>query len=153
MGTGHGRATSRAWAVLLTDGTAVEYAPEVYTSRALAIQEAERWAWFSSKRGAVPVHRPSSARWQVGTRDVLVIEVDLPGSGLATGVWVVGVWSTGYQPEQVVVVRDRQSALAWLRRRGLTGRKDVDSGPWHAIARGDEGTSGFIAAHRAKWVK
>ena len=61
--------------MLITDGTIVEFPPEVYSSRVRARLEAERWAWVLLGGGWVDVLIFFSDRWQIGDRDVWLVIV------------------------------------------------------------------------------
>jgi hypothetical protein len=61
--------------LFVTDGFAVEYAPELYLDAGDAIREADRWAWFLGEYGAWPVRQSSADVRQVGIHDVRLVHV------------------------------------------------------------------------------
>ena len=87
---------SLAYVVLITDGTIVEYPPEIYVSEERAQLEAERWAWVLSGGGWADVLSPFPGRWEVGERDVRLVEVSGLDPNPAT--WVGTYWTEDGYP-------------------------------------------------------
>jgi hypothetical protein len=77
------------WIVLVSDGTRIEYPPEVFAKESTARREAYRWAWSMSGSGT-PSRMRSSVGWSAGIRDVLVIPAGLEGSA-PDKCWVVAI--------------------------------------------------------------
>ena len=109
------------WIVLVSDGTRIEYPPEVFARESAARGEAYRWAWSMSGSGA-PFRMRSSIGWSAGIRDVLVIPAQFEGSS-PDRCWVVAF---GRGPiaggADVEIASHRRAALesvaAWAEARG-----------------------------------
>ena len=86
------------YAVLVTDGVALEYPPELYETEPQATFEAERWAWVLSGTGWLEVERPFDGRWRVGDRDVRLLRVATVGMS-GRGYWVGQYWATDGVPD------------------------------------------------------
>ncbi len=65
------------YAIIVTDGVALEYPPELYETHARARLEAERWAWILSGTGWLEVDNPFEGRRRVADRDVRLVLVTL----------------------------------------------------------------------------
>jgi hypothetical protein len=147
--------STREWVVLVTDGTVIEYPPEVYHSRERALLEAERWAWLLSGEGALDIERPFEGRWQVRDRDVRLVEVERHG-GLVGLPWVGTYWTRSGPPDPEALLLDGEAdARAWVRQPpspGLDAPQTFDT-PWLTVAiyviRGEEE---YAVAHLAKVV-
>jgi hypothetical protein len=144
---------ARSWALLVTDGTVIEFAPELYPSREEAHLEARRWAWVLSAGTDIEVLRPFQDRLEVGIHDVRVVEVEQPGG--TSRPWIGTFWtSDGYPEPEAVVFRDRSDAEQWVLS-PLDGipPESVNRSPWHVSAtflvRGEEA---YAVAHLAKVV-
>ncbi len=104
---------STACVVLITDGTIVEFPPEVYSSRVRARLEAERWAWVLSGGGWADVSIPFPDRWQIGDRDVRLVIV--PGQKYTSDTWVGTYWTEdGYPDPEAILLDGRDTAQAWV---------------------------------------
>jgi hypothetical protein len=68
--------------LLITDGRDVEYAPELYLDRLLAMEEAVRWAWFLGEYGSWPVKSTARERWQVGIHEILLMSAHCPAGAV-----------------------------------------------------------------------
>ena len=143
----------RSWVILVTDGTAIEFAPELYASHEHATDEAHRWAWLLSADGAAEIHEPFDGRIRVGIRDIRVVEV--VGGSRAVDPWVGTYWtSDGYPDPEAVLLFGRADAEAWATSPidGLAPTS-VETSPWHIAAtflsRGEEA---YAVAHLAKEV-
>ncbi|HET9672037.1 MAG TPA: hypothetical protein VFQ40_04230 [Actinomycetota bacterium] len=96
------------WIVFVTDGVVIEYAPEAYPTRDLAVDEARRWAWILSGMGWLPIEEPFPDRWSVGDRDVRLVPVT------GEGMWVGTFWTwDGYPDPEAILFRGRDEARAW----------------------------------------
>src|SRR5262245_5717311 len=133
----------RLWVVLVTDGTVIEFAPEIYSSREQALDEGHRWGWMLSADGSVEIVEPFEGRLQVGIRDVRIVEVERPPHTDAD-LWVGCFWTTdGYPDPEAVVLTGQDEAGAWVKSpvRGH-GPTAESSTPWHVAAtfliRGEE---------------
>lgn len=101
------------WAVLVTDGTVIEFPPELYVSRERAVSEARRWAWLLSARGQTDVRVPFDGRWEAGFRDIRLVPI--PGSGTGSrDTWVGTFWARdGYPDPEAVLLDGRAAAVEW----------------------------------------
>jgi hypothetical protein len=64
--------------LFVTDGRAVEYAPELYFDRAGAAQEADRWAWFLGEYGEWPIRWAAIDVRIVGIHEIRLVQVRCP---------------------------------------------------------------------------
>lgn len=144
------------WVVLVTDGTAIEFAPELYRSRPHAESEARRWAWIVSSDELVDVRQQSSDRFEVGIRDVCIIAAGIRGDSVPQEPWVGAEWTLGSYPmSRAAVFGGRSEAEAWL-----SSRSDVpghvlqlEANEWHiAVRHVTGGTEAHAVASRAKYV-
>jgi hypothetical protein len=142
------------WALLITDGTVVEFAPELYSSRNIAVDEARRWAWLLSAEGGVEITEPFDGRIRVGIRDVRIVEIGTPDQKVVEP-WVGSFWSTsGYPDPEAVMLSGFAQAREWVTSpiRGLTP-VTVGSTPWHIgatfVIRGEEA---YAVAQKAKVI-
>lgn len=146
---------TREWVVLVTDGTVIDYPPEVYHSRERALLEAERWAWLLSGEGTLDIERPFEGRWQVRDRDIRLVEVERHG-GLAGLPWIGTYWTRSGPPDPEALLLDGETdARAWVRQPptpGLDAPQTFDT-PWFTVAiyvvHGEEE---YAVAHLAKVV-
>jgi hypothetical protein len=152
---GHADA-ERSWVVLVTDGTVVEFAPEVYFSRDMALDEGRRWAWLLSAEGSVEVVEPFDGRLIVGIRDVRIVEVQRPPRTDAD-LWVGCFWSrSGYPDPEALLLVGREDAEAWVKSPiGDLGPTSQSSTPWQVTAtfviRGEEAYAIAIRAKEICW--
>lgn len=120
--------------VFVTDGVALEYAPELYVRKERAELEGERWAWFLSGSGWLDIERPFTGRWTIGDRDVSMVEVVAD----ASAEYWVGQFRThdGYLDPEAVIFHERDSALAWVTAplHGILGPIEVVELPWFVAA-------------------
>ncbi len=102
------------WVILVTDGTVIEYPPEVYASASLARREAERWAWLLSADGQFEVRSPFEGRFEVGFRDIRVAEGSFESDDVSRALWVGTFWSRdGYPDPEAILLSSRKRAIAW----------------------------------------
>ena len=140
--------------VLVTDGTVIEYAPEIYVSSERAALEAERWAWILSGGGWLPVERPFDGRWVVGDRDVRIVVAEAP-SDASGSLWVGTYWSEDGLPDpEAVLLEGREAAVDWVQDAGDLGPvvATIDR-PWFVgatYAWGDD--EAYAVAHLGKRV-
>jgi len=110
-----GKTAGVAWVLLVTDGLAIEFPPEFYRSPSLAHAEAEHWAWCLSSPGGFAVRRPFAGRWEVGIRDIRVIELSVRADIDANDAWVGTHWTRhGYPEPDGVFLESRQAARHWV---------------------------------------
>jgi hypothetical protein len=144
---------AKGWVVLVTDGTVIEFAPELYRARETARREGRRWSWLLSAGSDIEVVEVDEDRIEVGIRDVRIVQVDVPGG--AREPWIGTFWSSdGYPDPEAVVLVDRQDAEQWATSplHGLPPTS-VSRSQWHVTAtfvvRGEEA---YAVAHLAKVV-
>lgn len=143
-----------AWVVLVTDGTMLEVPPEVFLDGVLAQLSAENWAWFLSSAGEFRVERPFEGRFQVGYRDVRVVEAVFP-SVEASELWVGTHWTEdGYPDPEATLLPGPEAARAWATAPlAMIEPDEVHVSRWHVAAtfrRGDE--EAYSVAHAAKFI-
>lgn len=110
-----GKTAGVAWVLLVTDGQAIEFPPELYRSPSLAHAEAEHWAWFLSSPGGFAARRPFADRWEVGIRDIRVIELSAQAHIETNDAWVGTHWTRhGYAEPEGVFLESRQVARDWV---------------------------------------
>jgi hypothetical protein len=133
------------WVILITDGTAIEFAPELYQSRDLAEREAQRWAWHVSAGGQIAIRERFAGRFEVGIRDVRLVEVDVPNDFPDVEPWIGTYWTRdGYPDPEAIVLAGREDAESWAST-ALPGRIEahrVETTEWQVAAtfviRGEE---------------
>ena len=102
------------YAVIVTDGVALEYPPELYDTKSQATLEAERWAWVLSGTGWLEVDRPFDGRWRVGGRDVRLLPVATVSKS-TSAYWIGQYWTTDGMPDpEALLLGSREDALAWV---------------------------------------
>ena len=143
------------YVLLITDGTVIEYPPEIYGDAARGRLEAERWAWVLSGGGWQEVSQPFPGRWQVAGRDVRLIEATAPH--LTDELWVGTYWTEdGYPEPEAALLTGRQSARRWVLDdpRGQQPA-DFSEQPWWfaAIYRRLNGDEAYAVAWLGKVVK
>ena len=143
-----------AWVVLVTDGTLLEVAPEVFLDRDLAQLSAENWAWFLSFAGEFDVEQPFEGRFQVGHRDVRLAKAVFP-SMESDELWVGTHWTEdGYPDPEATILPGPEAARAWaIARLAATAPDEVHASRWHVAAtfrRGGE--EAYSVAYAAKFV-
>ena len=137
--------------MLVTDGTVIEYRPEVYVSEELAALEAERWAWILSGGGWREIDRPFEGRWQVGDKSIRLVRSFVQDQH--EQVWVGTYWGRSGVPEpEAELFSQRDGARAWALD-PLPGAMTVDvhETPWYCgvtyLVRGAEE---YAVVHRGK---
>ena len=133
------------WVILVTDGTVIEFAPELYQSRELAEREARRWAWHVSAGGQIEIRERFAGRFEVGIRDVRLVEVDFPEDFPLAEPWIGTYWTRdGYPDPEAIVLAGRDGAEAWASSPLFdeTEAQRVETTEWHVAAtfliRGEE---------------
>lgn len=102
------------YAVIVTDGVALEYPPELYDSRARAILEAERWAWILSGTGWLEISRPFGERWVVGDRDVRLVRLTTHSESESEH-WIGQYWTEDGVPDpEALLFGSREAAMSWV---------------------------------------
>lgn len=101
--------------IVITDGQAIEYPPEIYLDRGQAEREAEHWAWTLSGGGEFEVRRPFNGRWEVGIRDIRLVSVAAEEFDVTNEWWVGLHWTKdGFPEPDGVLLSDRTAALEWI---------------------------------------
>jgi hypothetical protein len=138
------------WVVFVTDGTVIEYPPEIYATAEGARREARRWAWIISGMGWLPVEEAADDRWTVGDRDVRLIHVD------GEGEWVGTFWTwDGYPDPEATLFPGRSAARAWVTAplHDVLEPVSVDENDWMMVATFErEGEEAYAVAHLLKRV-
>jgi len=143
-----------AWVVLVTDGTVLEVAPEVFVNETLARLSAENWAWFLSSGGEFHVGQPFDGRFQVGHRDVRVVRTVFPSVDAAE-MWVGTHWTEdGYPDPEATLLPGPEAARTWVIA-PIAGVAPVEihASRWHVAAtfrQGDE--EAYSVAYAAKFI-
>lgn len=131
MQTGEAGTDEHAWALLVTDGTVLEFPPELYFDHLLAVREARRWAESLAMGDPRAVRQPFEGRWEVGHRDIRVAEVDIPTPWPGRHPWVGTHWtSDGYPDPEATLLAGRDQAKRWVESplRGLSPHDISDQG-------------------------
>lgn len=144
------------WVILVTDGTVIEYPPEVYRSARQARQEAERWAGLLSADGQFEVRSPFEGRYEVGFRDIRVAQGSLESDGVGHNLWVGTFWSRdGYPDPEAIILSGKKRAMDWASAPLDPGNlpTEVSVSRWHIAATFDvRGEKAYAVANRAKIV-
>jgi len=113
---------SRAWVLLVGDGTRVEYAPELYLNESAARREAYRWASTLSEIPDGSIRRRDASHWSVGFRDVLLVETR---AGTLGPIWIIsrGKGPLG-QGTSIQIATDRTEAFRQVRRWALLNQSE-----------------------------
>jgi hypothetical protein len=120
-----------AWALLVTDGTILEFPPELYLDHLLAVREARRWAESLAMGDPRTVRQPFEGRWEVGHRDIRLAEVDIPRPWPGRHPWVGTHWtSDGYPDPEATLLAGRDQAKRWVESplRGISPHDLSDQG-------------------------
>lgn len=143
------------FAVIVTEGVALEYPPELYKTRSRAILEAERWAWILSGTGWLEVERPFGGRWTVGDRDVRLLEI-LTDVEPRNDNWVGQYWTKDGVPDpEALLLGSRDDALSWVVEPPVGAGPAIETidKPWFVSATygfGDE--EAYAVASLAKYI-
>lgn len=101
------------YVLMVTDGTVIEYPPEVYEDEARARLEAERWAWLLAGGGWAEISSPFDGRWEVAGRDVRLVGTEPPEE--LADVWVCTYWSEdGFPDPEALLLNGRERAKEWV---------------------------------------
>lgn len=120
------------WAVLVFDGTGVEFPPELHSIRASAKDAAERWALILSSNGEIPVRRRGEFQWMAGFRQIIMARV-AQGSRLPPQPWIGLTWEEGTYPRPSVELLDGvRGAAAWVG--SMSGPTDLAISRWDVAA-------------------
>lgn len=104
-----------AWTLLVTDGTLLDFPPELYLDHLLAVREARRWAESLTMGQPGLVRQPFEGRWEVGPRDVRLVQVDIPTPWPGRHPWVGTHWtSDGYPDPEATLLSGRDQAKQWV---------------------------------------
>jgi hypothetical protein len=105
---------TKTWALLITDGTLIEFPIEIYTSRSSGTREAERWAWILAGSGEIQIDRPFQDRWQVGVRDVRLVPCGRHDFN-PDSEWIGVHWTAdGYPDPEAKLLAGREMARSWV---------------------------------------
>ena len=144
------------WVILITDGTVIEFVPEMYQSRDLAEREARRWAWHVSAGGQIEIRERFAGRLEIGIRDVRLVEVEMPDDFPDVEPWIGTYWTRdGYPDPEAIVLAGREEAEVWASSPlpGPIEAQRVETTEWHVAAtfmiRGEEA---YAVASLAKSV-
>ena|SRR5215213_7392140 len=144
-----------SFVLLITDGTVIEYPPEIYRDMRTAELEAERWAWVLAGGGWQEVVRPFPGRWQVAGRDIRLVTT--PAAEVVGETWVGTYWTEdGYPEPEATLFIDRQSAREWVLDDPLRqGAADLVEELWWIAAtyRRDNGDEAYAVAWLGKVVE
>jgi hypothetical protein len=106
---------TQTWALLITDGTLIEFPIEIYTSHSSGIREAERWAWILAGSGEIRIDRPCPDRWQVGVRDVRLVPCGRYDFNPDSEWWIGVHWTVdGYPDPEAKLLAGRETARSWV---------------------------------------
>jgi hypothetical protein len=143
------------WVLLITDGTVIEYPPELYGSYQRATFEAERWAWVLSGAGWSEIERPFEGRWSIADKDIRLVPIDAEASSFIEP-WIGTFWTRDGAPDpEAIVFANREDAGDWvvMPPEGAASSVPETSLPWLLSVthrRGDD--EEYSVAHRAKVV-
>jgi hypothetical protein len=140
------------FAVMVTSGTIIEYAPELYRSRALAIDEAERWASVMGEQLQRSVRRPFEGRWDVGEHDIRVVECDTAGVDPTRAWWLGTHWSSDGSPDpEAQLISGKAAAREWVEKEPGQPLSELRETRWTISATfGRDDNESYSVAHLAK---
>jgi hypothetical protein len=137
--------------VMVTSGTIIEYAPEVYRSRSLAANEAERWAWSLSTSLQRPVNRPFEDRWEIGDHDVRLVSADATGVDLTREWWVGTHWTSDGSPDpEARLISGKAAAREWVEQEPGQPMNELHETRWAIAASFGPEDDEVSVAHLAK---
>jgi hypothetical protein len=144
-----------AFIVLITEGTAVAFAPEVYLSESRARMEAQQWAMSLAAGEPRRISIPFEGRWIVAERDVRLVEV--PWAPMfVPDPWVGTYWTEdGYPDPEAELFWGREDARMWVAEppTGVNAAAEFLEESWMLAAtfpRGDDYS--YAVAHMAKLI-
>jgi hypothetical protein len=147
---------TNAFVVMVTDGTVLEYAPEIYRSPERASLEAERWAWILAGGGWLEITTPFEGRWNVGDRDVRMVPTTWRDRARSRP-WVCTFWTEdGYPDPEALILAGRHEARTWALEapQGYAGATEVLEEEWMIAATYSHGEDEAVAAaHLAKVIE
>jgi hypothetical protein len=104
----------QVWLLIVTDGLAIEFPPEIYLSEREANRGGEFWSWVLSGPDRSEVDLPFPGRWQVGFRDIRLSTCEVDDLDVGVGWWAGIHWTShGFPDPEGVVLRGRDDARAW----------------------------------------
>jgi hypothetical protein len=143
------------YVLLVTDGIALEYPPELYQGYRRARLEAERWAWILSGTGWLEIQQPLADRWSVGDRDVRLLAVPWTRESSPPS-WIGQYWSEDGVPDpEALPFIDREEAVAWVVEapEGAAALVETIDKPWFVSATYRFGSEeAYAIASLAKFV-
>ena len=106
---------SDVWALIITDGTVVEFPVEVYIDGDRAQRESERWASALSDIVRQPIERPFEGRWEVGGLDLRLVKCSVDSFN-QDDEWWVGTHCTadGHPEPEALLLPGRAAARDWV---------------------------------------
>jgi hypothetical protein len=108
--------TDEAWVLTISDGTVLEFPPELYADPSLARREARRWAACLAGGDMRSIREPFQGRIEVGHRDVRLTSVVVPRPWPGGEAWVGTRWTTsGYPDPEAVILAGDHAADTWVR--------------------------------------
>jgi hypothetical protein len=106
---------SDVWALIITDGTVVEFPVEVYIDGDRAQRESERWASALSDIVRQPIERPFEGRWEVGGLDLRLVKCSVDSFNQDDEWWVGTHWTADGHPEpEALLLPGRAAARDWV---------------------------------------
>jgi hypothetical protein len=107
--------SSDVWALIITDGTIVEFSVEVYVDGDRAQRESERWASALSDIVHQTIVRPFEGRWEVGGLDVRLVKCTVDSFNQDDEWWVGTHWTAdGYPEPEALLLPGRPAARDWV---------------------------------------
>jgi hypothetical protein len=107
--------SSEVWALIITDGTIVEFPVEVYIDGDRAQRESERWASALSDIVHQTIERPFEGRWEVGGLDVRLVKCSVESFNQNDEWWVGTHWTAdGYPEPEALLLPGRHVARDWV---------------------------------------
>jgi hypothetical protein len=140
-----------AYVVMVSSGTIIEYAPEIYRSLSVASDEAERWASLLGTRSRRQVKRPFEGRWETDDFEVRLVTTNVTGLDPTREWWVGTHWSADGSPEpEALLLSGKVAAREWVEQEPGQRLNEVNETRWTISASfGPEGDD-ISVAHLAK---
>jgi hypothetical protein len=140
-----------AYVVMVTSGTIIEYAPEIYRSLSVASDEAERWALLLGAMSGRQVKRPFEGRWQTADFDVRLVTTDVTGLDPTREWWVGTHWSADGSPEpEALLLAGKMAAREWVGQEPGRSMNELHETRWMISASFGSEDDEISVAHVAK---
>ena len=137
--------------VMVTSGTVIEYAPEIYRSRRVAADEAERWASLLGTRLHQQVRRPFEGRWETGDFDVRLITTSASGVDPTREWWVGMHWTADGSPDpEALLLAGKVAAREWVEQEPGRSMNELHETRWTIAASFGPEDDEVSVAHLAK---